>query len=200
MDYTQLFNQTITALEVPISGILSTFIVAIVLLLVGFILAKIFGRMVYKFFHSFELNQSLEKLAGIKVSAEEIAGTFTTYFVYFVTIVMVLQQMGIATTILHMISAGVILIIILSTFLGVKDFIPNAIAGIFIEREKMIMVGETIKVKGITGKVKQINLVETRLETKTGDVVFVPNSAITKTEVIKIKQGHQKKTTKKQAD
>jgi small-conductance mechanosensitive channel len=188
MVFPELLNQTVTALEVPISGVVSTFIVAIVLLLVGFILAKIFGRMVFKFLHSFDLNESLEKLAGVKVSAEEIAGTFTTYFVYFVTIVIVLQQMGIATTILHMISAGVILIIILSTFLGVKDFIPNAIAGIFIEREKLINVGETIKVKGITGKVTQINLVETRLTTKTGDVVFVPNSAITKTEVIKIKQ------------
>ena len=188
MTFVDVLQRIIDILRAPLSGVLSQVIVAIVLLLVGFILAKVFGRMIYKTLHSFEINDALFKLTNVAISFEEIAGTFTTYFVYFVTIVIVLQQIGIATTILHMISAGVIIIIVLAMFLGVKDFIPNAIAGLFIAREKIIVVGETIKVKGITGKVTRINLVETKLITKSQDVVHIPNSAITKTEIIKIKQ------------
>lgn len=174
------------------SGLISKFIVAIIVLLIGFIIGKVLGRLVYKFLHSFEVNEALENLSGVKMSLEEIAEHFTTYFVYFVTIVMVLQQIGIATTILHMISAGIIVIIILSTFLGIKDFIPNAIAGFFILRNKFIKVGDVIKVKGMQGKISEITIVETKIETKNGDLIFIPNSVITKTEIVKIKKDKKK--------
>jgi len=170
------------------SGLLSRFVVAIIVLLMGFIIGKILGRLMYKFLHSFEVNDVLKKLTGVKISLEEIAEAFTTYFIYFITIVMVLQQIGIATTILHMISAGIILVIILSTFLGIKDFIPNAIAGFFIQRNKFIRVGETIKVKGMQGTISEITLIETKIKTKSGDIIFIPNSVITKTEIVKVKK------------
>ena len=165
------------------SGLFYKFIVAIILLLVGFILGKILGRLVYKFLHSFEINENFSKLAGISLKIEEIAETFTTYFIYFVTIVIVLQQIGLVSTILHMIAAGVIILIILSTFLGIKDFIPNAISGFFIQRKNEFKIGQRIKVKGMQGKIIEINLLETKIETKSGDIIFIPNSVLSKTEV-----------------
>lgn len=165
------------------SGLFYKFIVAIVLLLVGFIIGRICGRLMYKFLHGFEINDNFTKLAGVRMKIEEIAETFTTYFIYFVTVVIVLQQMGIVTTVLHMIAAGVIILIILSTFLGVKDFIPNAIAGFYIQRKKKFLVGQTIKVKGMSGKIDKITLLETRLKTKSGDVILIPNSILHKTEI-----------------
>jgi small conductance mechanosensitive channel len=165
------------------SGLFYKFIVAIVLLLIGFILGKILGRLVYKFLHSFEINENFSKLAGITLKIEEIAETFTTYFLYFVTIVIVLQQIGLVSTILHMIAAGVIILIILSTFLGIKDFIPNAISGFFIQRKNEFKIGQRIKVKGMQGKITEINLLETKIETKSGDIIFIPNSVLSKTEV-----------------
>ncbi|MBW2997239.1 mechanosensitive ion channel family protein [Candidatus Woesearchaeota archaeon] len=165
------------------SGLFYKFIVAIVLLLIGFILGKILGRLVYKFLHSFEINENFSKLAGITLKIEEIAETFTTYFIYFVTIVIVLQQIGLVSTILHMIAAGVIILIILSTFLGIKDFIPNAISGFFIQRKNEFKIGQRIKVKGMQGKITEINLLETKIETKSGDIIFIPNSVLSKTEV-----------------
>ena len=181
-------NSWFITIKDSLSGVFSKFIIAIVVLLIGFIIGKILGRLVYKFLHSFEVNDALEKLSGVKISLEEIASHFTTYFIYFITVVMVMQQIGIATTILHMISAGVIIIIILSTFLGIKDFIPNAIAGFFILRNKFIKVGDKIKVKGMQGNVTEITLLETKIETKSGDIILIPNSVITKTEIIKLKK------------
>ena len=169
------------------SGLFYKFIVAIVLLLIGFILGKILGRLVYKFLHSFELNENFSKLAGVTLKIEEISESFTTYFIYFITIVIVLQQIGLVTTILHMIAAGVIILIILSTFLGIKDFIPNAIAGFFIQRKKEFRTGQKIKVKGMQGTITEINLLETKIETKNGDIIFIPNSVLSKTEVTHIR-------------
>lgn len=177
------------------SGLFYKFIVAIVLLLIGFILGKICGRLIYKFLHSFDLNENFTKLAGMTMKIEEIAESFTTYFIYFVTIVIVLQQVGLVSTILHMIAAGVIILIILSTFLGIKDFIPNAMAGFFIQRKKEFRIGQRIKVKGMQGTIIEINLLETKIETKSGDIIFIPNSVLSKTEVTHILSG--KKSAKK---
>ncbi len=169
------------------SGVFYKFIVSIVILLIGFILGKIMGRLIYKFLHSFEVNDTFSKLTNTTLKIEEIAESFTTYFLYFVTIVIVLQQIGLASTILHMIAAGIILLIILSTFLGIKDFIPNAIAGFFMQSHRKFKIGQVIKVKGMQGKIIEITLLETKMETKSGDIIFIPNSVLNKTEVTYMK-------------
>jgi len=192
MDFVSYGKGVYAALKLQFSSFFTKFVVAVIILLIGFIVGKLIGRLVYKFLHSVELNAQLKKLAGVKVGLEEILEAFTTYFIYFVTIVTVLQQLGLATTVLNMIAGGVIVIIILSTLLGVKDFIPNAVAGFIIQKKGFIKVGEVIKVKGMQGKVVKINLVETKIETEGQDIIFIPNSVLTKTEVIKVKT--EKKT------
>lgn len=177
-----------SAIRASTSGLFHKFIVAIILLLIGFIVGKIFGRLVFKFLHSFEINNNFSKLSGTTLKLEEIAESFTTYFIYFITIVIVLQQMGLASTILHMIAGGIILLIILSTFLGIKDFIPNAIAGIVMQSNKQFRVGQIIKVKGMQGKIIKMTLLETKIETKKGDIIFIPNSVLNKTEVVYVRQ------------
>ena len=179
------------------SGIFYKFIVSIILLLIGFILGKILGRLIYKFLHSFEINETFSKLSGATLKIEEIAETFTTYFIYFITVVLVLQQIGLVSTILHMIAAGIIILIILSTFLGIKDFIPNAIAGFFIQNKKEFKVGQTIKVKGMQGKISEITLLETKIETKSGDIIFIPNSVLSRTEVTYVTTKAVKRKKKK---
>jgi len=193
MDSLNLTNIYV-AVKDSFSGFFTKFIVAIIILLIGFIVGKLLGRLVYKFMHSIELNANLNKMSGVKIGLEEILEAFTTYFIYFITIVTVLQQLGLATTVLNMIAGGVIVIIILSTLLGVKDFIPNAVAGFVLQRRGFLQVGEVIKVKGMQGKIIKLSLVETKIETKDKDIIFIPNSVLTKTEVIKVSKKHKKKT------
>ena len=184
---------TYTAVRESTSGLLYKFIVAIVLLLIGFILGKLLGRLIYKLLHSFEVNEAFHALAGVTLKIEEIAETFTTYFIYFVTVLVVLQQIGLVSTILHLIAAAIMILIILSTFLGIKDFIPNAVAGFFIQHKKELKVGQKIKIKGMQGTITEITLLETKIETKTGDVIFIPNSVLSKTEVTYVKAGKKEK-------
>jgi small-conductance mechanosensitive channel len=126
----------------------------------------------------------LRQAAKVRFSIEKSAGSFVRYFLYFVFIIMALNQVGLTTTLLHMISGAIIILVALAIFLGIKDFVPNLLAGIFIQRKKMVKEGDRIRVKGIEGRVLSIDLVEARVETKSGDLIYIPNSVLTKEEVV----------------
>lgn len=170
------------------SGIINTIAVTLIILLIGFIIGRLLGKVVQRLLHELEINRILKQATHLKFSVEKVAASFVEYFIYFIAIIMALNQLGIATTILYMIAGAIIIIAILSIFLGIKDFIPNFLAGLLIHRKKFIRVGDTIKVKGVKGKIIHINLVETRIKTKSGDIIYIPNSHLTKEEVIRMKK------------
>ncbi len=169
-------------------GFYTKILAAVVMLLVGIILGKIAGKLIMKILHEIELDEIIKKAGGVDIGLEKVLGTFTAYFIYFIAVIMALNQLNITTTVLQMISGAVIIIVIISIVLAIKDFVPNLFAGIYIYRNKFIEEGEVIKVKGMEGKIIKINLVETKIETKGKDIVYIPNSALTKTEIIKVKK------------
>ena len=83
-------------------------------------------------------------------------------------------------------------VVVISILLAIKDFIPNVIAGLVIHLSDHIRVGDKVTVNDIEGKVMAVNALETRLETKRGDTIYVPNSILTKT-VVKKKRGRRKR-------
>jgi len=169
-------------------GVINKVIAAVIILLIGFIIGKIIAKIVQKFLKEVELNKLMHKAAGIKFGLEDIITYFVQYFIYFIFIIMALNQLGLTTTILNMLSGAVIIIIIISIFLGIKDFIPNFIAGMFIHSKGFIQEGDKIRVKDLEGKIVKINMIETRIETKSGDLIYIPNSMLTKQEVTKLKK------------
>ncbi len=158
-------------------------VVAALILLVGFIIGKLLGKLVHRLLHEAEVDNILKK-AGVKVSLEVVLGTFTSYFIYFVTIIMALNQIGLTTSILQIISAGVIILLILFTILALKDFIPNMIAGLVIYQKETVKVGDKIKVNNLEGTVKKISLIETDIITTKKDIIHIPNSNLIKSELI----------------
>lgn len=168
-----------------VESVINRFVVAIIILLIGLIVGRILGKIVHKFLNELQLNKFFQKTMGITTSVEDIAGYSVRYFVYFIFIVMALNQLGLTSPVLHMISGAVFILIIISIFLGIKDFIPNFIAGLTIYRRGFIKEGDVIKVKNMEGKIMKIDLVETRIKTKKRDIISIPNLLITKNEVIK---------------
>ncbi len=180
MEFTEFF-QTI------FSGFGSKVIIALVIILIGFIIGRITGKLIQGILKEIELNKILEK-AGLKISLEEILGHFISYFIYFIAIIMALNQIGVTTMVLNILAGGIILVIIISLLLAFKDFIPNIIAGIFIHQKRYINVGDRIKLNDVQGKIVHINLVETQIQTKDKDIIYIPNSLLTKKSVIKVKK------------
>lgn len=172
-------------------------LIAVIILLIGFILGKLLSKIVQKLMNSLEVDKITRKATRVNIGLERAVGAFTKYFIYFIAIIMALNQLNITTTILQMFSAAILIIVIISIILAIKDFVPNTFAGFYLYRNKFIKEGEVIRVKGIEGTVKHINLVETKIETKEGDMVYIPNSALTKTEIIKVRHEQKKSKNKK---
>ena len=69
-----------------------------------------------------------------------------------------------------------------------KDFVPNAFASFWIHQKRLIEKGDYIEVKDVSGKVVEINLTETRIETKDKEIVLLPNSLLLREKIKKIKK------------
>ncbi len=169
-----------------LSGLMTKLIVAVIIILIGFILGRVVGKLTQKLLHELELDRILKETARIKFSLEKMLGKFIAYFIYFLTIIIALNQIGLTTTILHMISAAVLIIIVISIILGVKEFIPNLLAGIHIHRKALIKEGDRIRVRGTEGKVISVDMTEVKLKTAKGDMIFMPNSLLIKEELVKL--------------
>ena len=181
-----ILTNVLGSAEALFKGVYLNVIVAVIILLLGFICGRILSRLTYKILREVELRKILKK-AGVQFKIEKHTSSFVAYLVYFISVIMALNQLKIATTILHMILGAILIIIIVSLVMGIKDFIPNMFAGLAIYKDKIIEIGEHIETQGVQGKVVQVTLVKTKLETKEGDIVFVPNSVIIKKGVIKKK-------------
>ena len=185
MTLEETFQQITTYGDMFFAQLFTKIIVAVVILLIGFIIGRIVGKVIHKFLHEIELNTLVRK-AGIKAEVEKKASKAATYFIYFITVIWALNEIGIATTILNMVSGAALILIVISIALAIKDFIPNAIAGFIIYRKDLIKVGDRIELGRIKGKVIAISLIETQIKSK-GDIIHIPHISST-TKELRIKQ------------
>jgi len=170
-----------------LGGQMANFIVAIIILLIAFIAGRILRRVVKKLLHEIDLDKNIKK-AGLKISLENIISAGVSYLIYFIAIIEVLNQFGIVTPVFTILLFGVVTFLVVVSLLAVKDFIPNFISGFYIYRTGFIRKGDTVKVRNLTGIVEEVTMTKTKLKTKTKDLVFIPNSVITKSEVTKLKK------------
>jgi len=166
------------------SGYIVRLIAAIVVILIGFIVARVLSKLTKKGLHELEADKILREQAGVKVPLEEFLASLVKYLTYFAAVILALNQLGLTTVVLQIILFVALAILVGFIVLAFKDFIPNITAGFFLHMKKMINEGDTIKFKTIEGKVLHINLVETKIQTKNKDIVYIPNSLLTKKEII----------------
>lgn len=169
-----------------LQGTINNIAAAIIVLLIGFIIGRVLSRIVLKALHEAELNRFLKK-ANIKFPLEEFISRAVEYIIYFLAIVMALEQLGLSLFALYLIAATALAILVIAFVLGIKDFVPNFIAGVRLHQKKHFKEGDTITTGTVTGKVKDLGLLETKLTTKKGDIIHIPNSHLLKFE-LKVKK------------
>ncbi|MBW2992211.1 mechanosensitive ion channel family protein [Candidatus Woesearchaeota archaeon] len=172
--------------DIKLSGVFLNIVIAIIIVLIGFILGRLLGRLIKRALHEAEVDNILKKI-GLKISVENKISVLVEYFIYIISIIMALNQLGVTTTVLQIVLAGVVVLIVLFAFISLKDFVPNIIAGFFIHRRKLLNKGDYIEIHGIKGKVENIGLVETEIIMKSKDKIYVPNSNMIKSK-LKIKK------------
>ncbi len=189
----EIMIEPIEALKNLFSGVVSQLLVGLVIFFVGFIVGKLLGKLTTKILHQLSLDYLLKKALGIRFSVEDVIGAFVTYFIYFISLIMALNQLGLTTTMFTIIFTAIIVLIVVSVILSIKDFIPNFISGLIIRQKNFIEEGDVIQVKNVEGKVVQIDALETKIENKHGDVIYIPNAVLTKHEIINYKVRKKRK-------
>lgn len=160
---------------------------AVLTFLVGFIIGKLIERVVYKVLSEIELNKTIKNIAGFRINADHLISQILAYTIYFLALVAALEQLGLANTVLYLISGAIILIILFSIFLTLRDFIPNFTAGLFLYRKEQFKKGTIVEIGDIKGEIKHMDLFQLKIQTKKGDVLFIPNSMVIKSK-IKVKK------------
>lgn len=177
----------IDPLSSRLSDLTINLIAVIVILLVGLVVGRFLGNLTRKTLHELELDRLLREQTRFKIPLEQFIGSLVRFIIYFIAIIFALNQFKLQTAILNIIL--IIILIILSAFiiLAIKDFIPNLVAGLFLHQKRNIKVGEKIEVNNIEGEIVNMSLFETKIRTHRGEIIYIPNSVLTKNIVIKKK-------------
>jgi small conductance mechanosensitive channel len=167
------------------TGYILNIVIALTIILIGFVFGRMIGKMTTNLLHEIELNMLFKKATNNKFDIEGRSGSFLKYLIYFFVILTALNQLGVTSYLLYIIAIAIVLFIIISLTLGIRDLIPNMFASFTLHRRGFVAVGDSIKVKDIKGKILSIDLIETKVETKQGDIIAVPNVVLVRNEVTK---------------
>ena len=139
-------------------------IVAVIILLLGGLVARRIGRFAYRWFTKLELDQPMGRLLG----------RVLTVIVFMVFLTMALQNLGIELLPLFA-SLGVAGV---GVGLAAQGVLGNLVAGLTIIFTKPFRIGEWVSMVGVEGQVEAIDLFSTTLSHPDRSQVIVPNRKI----------------------
>lgn len=179
-----VFEEVLSYFDINASSFIVKLVAAIVILLIGFVLGGVASKLLKKILKEINVNKVLREQAGIKIPFEEFVSSLGKYLIYFIALIMALNQLNVTTNVLQIILIVVLVIIIALIILAFKDYIPNVVAGFIMFQKKKFVEGQIIKVKGIEGKIVKIGLMETKIRIGKKEYMYIPNSILNKNEVI----------------
>ena len=180
-----------------LSDILVKLIVAIAIILLGLVFGRFLGNLTKKLLHELEINRVLSEQAKLNIPLEEFISSIVRYLIYLIAVITALSQIELASTIFYILVGLILATLLAFVILAVKDFIPNAVSGFILHKKNKFKIGDTIEVNNIKGKIIEISLLETKIKVKSKDIVFIPNSLLTKSEVKILNEGSRKNSANK---
>src|SRR3989338_2011959 len=152
--------------------IVSEIVVALIILLIGFIVAKLIGKTVHWILRTLDVNKYWKDINGMNGRVDAAVSGALTGTIYFIVIVMVLNVLGLSTIIAKILGFGIMIIILISLILAWKDFIPNYVDGLKLYKRL---------------KVKEVTWTDTKIVTEKGDHLYIPHSIFLKKGFRKLK-------------
>ena len=138
---------------------------AIILLIVGWLFARILSRWVYN---------GLSRISGFDATLSQFFSNIIRYAALILVIVMVLGQFGVQTaSILAALGA-----IGLAVGLALQGTLQNIAAGIMLLVLRPFRVGESIETSSVSGTIVDVGLFATELKTAEGVYRLAPNSTL----------------------
>ena len=155
-----------------------------IVIAIGIVVTKLVIDFLSKFFKSDETKKMFREM-GYEEPMLDLILMGVRYVLYFLTFIAAIAQFGFPTILFDIIIVIIALFVVILMIYSLKDFIPNAAAGIYLARAKSIKKGDTIKVGHYSGKVIDMTLLATTLKDDNGRLTIIPNANMTKKEIIK---------------
>jgi len=147
------------------TGFLPSFFVAALVLIVGIVLGD-----------KLELLLS-ERLRSIKVPQVGVVPTVAKYSVFYVAVVVALDQLGVATFALVVLLALYALALLVFSVVAGKELLTSAAAGLYLFLNEPYGIGDTVKIGDQRGVVQEIDVFVTHIESA-GEEYVVPNNLV----------------------
>jgi small-conductance mechanosensitive channel len=157
--------------------------VATIIILIGFIIAKLASRITKRVLAEAEINRILTS-AGFKPLSDAI-GSILEYVIYTITLLFVLQYFGLAKIVLGIILIIAIIALGFSLVLAFRDFIPNAIVGLFLRKKMKKLLGKKVTIGEMSGRLEHIGIVACVLKNK--DEHYIPHLYTSKQNITRLR-------------
>lgn len=182
-----MFIKKVTAIQRMVTGLLTTIqtylyniVVGIVILLIGLGLGILAKKLVSRVLREIELNKIMMRI-GIMTDIEKALSNMVAYLIYLISIVFFLNQLGITSIVLYLVVGAVLMLLVLTFIVGLKDVFPNLVGWLYLQKKHhKIKEGYHININEITGRVQHIGYLETEIKTDNGDVLYIPNALFLK--------------------
>lgn len=146
--------------------LLPNLIMAAIVMVIGFYIAKFIRKIARKLITKISNNLTLNSLFSSII-----------YFIFLgIVIFTVLSILNLDKAVTSILAGAGILGLALA--LAFQDIATNFMSGIFISFRKPLKVGDIVQIKDYMGKVKEVNLRDTVVETFQGKIVIIPNKEV----------------------
>lgn len=178
------FNEFVDILGRPIFHIsgnkisILSFITSIIVIFIAFKMAKFLGKLSNRFLMSRTVD------SGVRDSIEK----FVRYALTAIGILFALDNLGISISSLAAVGA----VLMVGIGFGLQNITQNFISGIIILIERPIKVGDIIRVGNSSGRIIDIRVRSTVIQTRDEVTIIVPNSKLISEEVINDSYSGQK--------
>lgn len=163
---TNLITDKLATWAEALIKLLPNIVMAAVVMVIGFYIAKFIRRITTKLISKVSNNITLNNLFSSVVY-------FSFIGIVLFTVLTILNLDKAVTSILA--GAGILGLALAFAF---QDIAANFMSGIFISFRKPLKVGDIVQIKEYMGKVKEINLRDTVIETFQGKTVIIPNKEV----------------------
>ncbi len=147
------------------------------------VMGVIIAKLVEKGFRAFLETKEIKDFISGTGYSEAFIGIISSgakYLIYLITAILVLNELGFSTLFIEFLLMIIIIIAVLVIMLSMRDFVPNAAAGLYLARTGMLKVGDNIKIDNIGGTIHKVDLLNLVIKTKSGRKIIVPNSLLNK--------------------
>lgn len=151
------------------------FIAAILIIVIGFIIADFFGKVFEEAGRRFFQDDVVSSLSG----------GLAKYMIAIVAIIMALSIIGIDALSLTMMFSIILIAVVAIFIIGIKDILPNFTGGLHLKRT--LKIGESIKIGEYSGTVEKIDSMSITLKNKHKHIT-IPNTMLLNKPIERIKK------------